>query len=351
MPLTVLNVAYPLAPVGDDTAGGAEQVLAMIDEALVNAGHVSIVLAAEGSSARGELLSLPAPEELDGPLVLELRHRYRDLLAGLVSTRPIDLVHLHGLDFLDYFPRAGPPVLATLHLPPSWYPADVFRLDRVALVCVSESQLGDCPDPARVSAVVPNGVRLDRFHPISERCDYAVALGRICPEKGFHLALDAAARAGIPMILAGEVFGYAAHRSYFEHSIRPRLSEARRFIGPVGGSRKQQLLASARCLLAPSLAPETSSLVTMEALACGTPVIAFRSGALPELIEDGRTGFLVDGELEMAEALAAVGRLDRSECRRSAERRFDAVPMIGRYLDLYGELVSVGADASRTGRH
>ena len=102
-----------------------------------------------------------------------------------------------------------------------------------------------------------------------------MALGRICPEKGYHIALDAAARAGVPMVLAGEVFRYPAHEQYFRDEIAPRLDASRRFIGPVGLHRKRRLLSEARCLLAPSLAPETSSLVAMEALACGTPVIAF----------------------------------------------------------------------------
>jgi glycosyltransferase involved in cell wall biosynthesis len=109
----------------------------------------------------------------------------------------------------------------------------------------------------------------------------------------------------------------------------------RRFIGPVGVSRKRRLLAGARCLLVPSLVPETSSLVTMEALACGTPVVAFPSGALPEIIEDGRTGFLVEGPREMARAMRHVEYIDREACRRAARDRFSAHRMIGGYMQLY----------------
>src|SRR5262249_25501474 len=132
------------------------------------------------------------------------------------------------------------------------------------------------------------------------RRNFVLSLGRICPEKGYHLALEAAIAARLPMILAGEIFRYEAHERYYAQEIAPRLNGVRKFIGPVGLARKRRLLSAARCLLVPSLVPETSSLVAMEALACGTPVIAFPSGALAEIVEHGRTGFLVKNETEMA---------------------------------------------------
>jgi glycosyltransferase involved in cell wall biosynthesis len=167
-------------------------------------------------------------------------------------------------------------------------------------------------------------------------------LGRICPEKGQHLGLQAMHAAETMGLLAGEVFPYAEHQAYFENRIKPLLDQHRRFLGPVGFNRKRRLLAGARCLLVPSLAAETSSLVTMEALACGTPVIAFPVGALPEVIEHGRTGFLVNDVHEMTEAIARADSLDRSACRRAAETRFASDRMTAAYLRLYEWLLSCG---------
>jgi glycosyltransferase involved in cell wall biosynthesis len=167
-----------------------------------------------------------------------------------------------------------------------------------------------------------------------------VALGRICPEKGFHLALDAARRARVPLLLAGSVFPYPEHRRYFEEEIRPRLDGQRRWIGPVAGAAKRRLLAAARCLLAPSLAPETSSLVAREALAAGTPVVALRAGALAETVEPGRTGVLVDHPEGLADAIDEARRLDPEECRGVARARFPVRRMLDQYLDAYRRLAA-----------
>jgi glycosyltransferase involved in cell wall biosynthesis len=165
-------------------------------------------------------------------------------------------------------------------------------------------------------------------------------LGRICPEKGQHLGLQAAHAAGVPALLAGDVFPYPEHQAYFADRVRPMLDAKRHYLGPVGFARKRHLLASAVCLLVPSLAAETSSLVAMEALACGTPVIAFRSGALPETVEDGRTGLLVDGVDAMAAAIGRIGMIDRAECRRRAMERFPVRRMTDAYLALYRRLAA-----------
>ena len=131
------------------------------------------------------------------------------------------------------------------------------------------------------------------------------------------------------------MFPYPEHEHYFDEFIASRLGTQARFIGPVGGERKRNLLAGAKCVLIPSLAPETSSLIAMEALACGTPVIAMRIGALPEIITDGETGFLVDSVEQMGNAIRNIQLIERSKCRREAERRFSAEKMISCYLRLY----------------
>jgi glycosyltransferase involved in cell wall biosynthesis len=170
------------------------------------------------------------------------------------------------------------------------------------------------------------------------RRGYALALGRVCAEKNFAAALDAGTRAGVPVLLGGQVFPYADHERYWRDEVQPRLANGHRFLGPLPFARKRRLLAGARCLLSASLAPETSSLVAMEALACGTPVIAFPSGALAEIVEDGVTGFLVRDVAEMAAAMREVGRLHPDTCREAARRRFSEERMVGAYLALYADL-------------
>lgn len=342
MKLTVLSVAYPFAPVGPDAVGGAEQVLSMLDRALVAAGHRSIVIAQEGSVANGVLITIPEePGLLDQAARDRAHHRHRRAIQEVLQRWPVDLIHLHGHDFTAYLPSAGVPVLVTLHVPYEWYAPEAFRLDRpnTFLHCVSANQRRAFPPNYRLLPDIENGVNENRHAGIRKR-GWSICLGRICAEKGYHLALHAARRAGIPLLLAGEVFPYEAHQRYFLEEITPRLDRCRRFIGPAGFNRKQRLLAAARCLLAPSLVAETSSLVAMEALAAGTPVIAFPSGALAEIVEHGKTGFLVRDEHEMAEAIQSLHLLKPEDCRRAAGDRYSAERTMDQYLRLYQQLAS-----------
>jgi glycosyltransferase involved in cell wall biosynthesis len=343
--LTVLSVAYPLAAVGPDAVGGAEQVLTQLDRALVAAGHRSIVIACEGSSVAGELVPVPRVcGVLDDEAVSAARERHRETIVRVLSRAAVDVVHLHGIDFHAYLPPPGPPVLATLHLPAGWYPGQALRPARPGtwLHCVSQSQHADCGDNPFLLPPIDNGVEVASAPSPHARRGFALLLSRVCPEKGVHVAIDAAKRARMPLLIGGEVFPYPAHRRYFDEEVRPRLDRWRRFLGPVGLARKRRLLAAARCVVIPSLVAETSSLVAREALAAGTPVVAFRKGALIDTIADGRTGFLVDGMEELAEAMARAGSIDPEACRAEARERFSLARMIASYLGLYRRLARTG---------
>lgn len=341
MTLTVLSVAYSLAPVGPAAVGGSEQVLTAIEAALVDAGHQSIVVACEGSQVRGTLCPTPAPSPtLDDAARATALERHRIAVERAIDEWRPDIVHLHGIDFYHYLPPAGVPVLVTLHLPPGWYPPEVFTISRpdTHLHCVSSAQARACPSDAQLLPPIENGVPINSAHARVQRQPFSIALGRICPEKGYHMAIDAAIRADVPLLLAGQVFAYAEHERYFREEILPRLDACRQFIGPIGPDVKRDLLSAAQCLLVPSLAPETSSLVAMEALSCGTPVIAFPAGALAEIIDHGETGFLVHDVTEMADAIAAVQTIDPEACRTVARERFSATRMVGEYLERYADL-------------
>jgi glycosyltransferase involved in cell wall biosynthesis len=343
-----LSVAYPLAPVGPDSVGGAEQILSAMDRALHAAGHRSIVVAQDGSTVAGTLWPVPRPAgELDEAARTGAQAKTAHAMNEVLWNERVDVVHLHGIDFHAYMPpwapSSGPPVLVTLHLPPTWYPAAALRPSRpdTWLHGVSVSQhivLAGMAEP--LLPPVRNGVPVEALAAANPaRRAFALTLGRVCPEKGQHHALDAARLAGVPLLIGGEVYPYEEHERYFAREIVPRLDVWNRFLGPLGFARKRRLLAAARCLLVPSTAPETSSLVAMEAAACGTPVVAFPSGALPEVVEHGRTGFLVPDVAGMAEAIGRVGTLDPEDARRAARERFSQARMAGDYLALYRRLV------------
>lgn len=337
--LSILSIAYPFAPVRRDPVGGAEQVLARLDRALIDAGHRSTVIAVEGSRVAGRLITSPA---VDGVIDETTRERacrnIRAAMASLLMRQHFDLIHLHALDFHLYLPPPGIPTLVTLHLPLDLYPAAALRPTRPGtwLLPVSASQARGHPGVPLLPPI-ENGVDPSPVRPHARR-SYALALGRICPEKNFVDALDAARGAECPLLLAGHVYAYPEHQRYFAREIAPRLDRGRRWIGSIAGPRKRRLLAGARCVLIPSRIAETSSLVAMEALAAGVPVIAYPAGALPDIIEHGRTGFIAEDVSSMAKAIRSAGQIDPDDCRRAARERFSAERMIREYLALYRRL-------------
>ena len=348
MPLTVLSIAFPFAPVGADAVGGAEQILGELDQALVAAGARSLVVACEASRPAGELFPVPLPRSAvlgEGDKAW-CRAQLQTAMERALAAHGVDLIHMHGLDFYDYRLPPAIPVLVTLHMPLAWYPPGIWSRysGKVQFCCVSPSQRRSGPPGFPACAVVENGVPLQPHVPSVRRAEFAVVMGRICPEKNAHDALEAGTEAGLRVLLAGHAFPYREHQQYLQEEILPRLHPAKdgvvhTWLGPLPRAQRQKLLAQARCLLHPTLAPETSSLVAMEALAAGTPVIAYPSGALPEIIEEGVTGYLVSNREEMAAAIRKVHTISSAACRRAAEQRFDRRRMIDGYFALYQQML------------
>ncbi|HEX5236242.1 MAG TPA: glycosyltransferase [Silvibacterium sp.] len=347
MPMTVLSIAFPFAPVGTNAVGGAEQVLSYLDYALVAAGHTSLVAACEGSQPAGELFSvrLPSHDVLSESDRSRCRSQFQAAIDRAIASRPIDLIHMHGLDFGEYKLPPQIPVLVTLHLPIAWYGKEVWHKPAVNLhfCCVSEAQRQSFNTDLRSVTVVENGVQIPPSSCKTPKKNFALTIGRICPEKNAHAALEAGTLAGTQVLIGGQVFPYREHRQYFEEKIQPLLwrspvAVGHKFLGPLAAHQKQDLLPRAKCLLHPTLAPETSSLVAMEAMAAGTPVIAYRSGALREIVDDGITGFLVENVKEMAEAIRQVHTISPENCRAAAKARFSKDRMVGQYFALYESL-------------
>lgn len=340
MTLTVLSVAHPFAPVAPDTAGGAEQVLGALDHALCAAGHRSLVVACAGSRVRGMLIAIPhIVGRLDDAAIRLGHQRYRDAIAAALDRWKVDIVHMHGVHLHAYLPPPGVPVLATLHLGLERYEPQALRPSRpnTWFNCVSAVQHRTAPSDLDLLPPIENGVPIWPSASHARR-QFALMLSRICPEKGVHLAIEAARRADMPLLIAGTVFPYDTHCRYFERTIRPLLNRRRRYIGPIGPERKRRLLAAARCVLIPSLVAETSSLVAREAAAAGTPVVAFPRGALSSTVEHGRTGFVVETVEDMVAAMHAAPTIDPEACRQVARERFSLEEMIAAYFALYERL-------------
>ncbi len=357
--LSVLSVAYPFALVRPDTAGGAEQVLCTLDKELTEAGHRSVVIAAKGSDISGHLIETPLlPCRTTSKDKARVWGHVRDILRGVFSgygAGEFDIVHMHGVDFMNYLPPEAPslpPVLITLHMWPSVYGTGMYiagARSNTYFNAVSATQAKACnPVPGTVlkpgsMPVIENGAFLSasvKGHLEQKEEGYALCLGRICEEKGFHIALEAAKMAGVPLVIAGEVFQYPEHESYFRRKILPGLDGIRyKFVGRVGWVQKTALIRQALCLLLPSLVEETSSLSAIEALSCGTPVIAFAKGALPEIIEQGVTGFMVDGAGGMAHAILKARTINRQACAAAALKRASASEMARQYTGLYHEII------------
>lgn len=354
-PLNILYIAYPLLTVSDESAGGAEQVLWALERELARRGVCTTVAASAGSRISGELFSTGDP--CTQPDDYERRNQeHQEAVIAFVRQRahagqPFDLVHDMSGGFWSRAAEVELPVLATLHLPRSFYPPQYFQNvpANVSFNCVSHSQARSFSDLERLIGVVPNGIALDRLEPEhgtnhngnSPRRQGLLWLGRICEEKAPHLALEIAARSGLPITLAGQIYPFSYHQQYFEKEVAPRLQQipnATLITSPTF-EQKRKLLREAQALLITSLADETSSLVAMEAAASGTPVIAFRRGALPDVVQNRKTGFIVDDLYGAAEAVQRLRSISPEICQQHALENFSAARMAEKYWLLCAKLL------------
>jgi glycosyltransferase involved in cell wall biosynthesis len=350
----ILYVAYPLLTVSDESAGGAEQVLWTLEREMARRDALTTVAASTGSRVSGELLFTGDP--CTQPDDYERRRvEHEDRVVDFVRRRAregraFDLVHDQSGSFWRRAAEIDSPVLATLHLPRSFYPAGSFDMvpENVSLNCVSDSQARSFADLGALIGVATNGIALDCFTGDDGADVQRLAgdrkgllwLGRICEEKAPHLALEIAACAGLPITIAGQIYPFSYHQQYFEREVAPRLREIpdAEFVSAPPVELKRRLLWQAKALLITSQADETSSLVAMEAAALGTPVIAWRRGALPEVVQDGVTGFLVENVAQAVLALQRILNISSKACVQYAQENFSAAKMAEKYSALYRQL-------------
>jgi len=345
--MRIAQVAPIFESVPPKLYGGTERVVSYLTEELVRQGHEVTLYASGDSRTRARLVATSAQaSRLDPTCVDPLARQIVLLDRVLRDARQYDLLHFH-CDYL-HFPitrRMTVPHVTTLHgrldIPDL---VDLHReFDDQPLVSISRAQRQPIVG-SRWAGNVHHGLPVDLLRPVAERGDYLAVLGRISPEKGVDRAIEIAGRAGQPLRVAAKVD--PADLQYYEQVVEPLLAQPHvDYIGEIDDTGKQEFLGRAKALLFPIDWPEPFGLVMIEALACGTPVIAFRRGSVPEVIENGKTGFVVDTIEQAVEALAHVDAIDRRVCRAEFERRFTSERMALDYVAVYRALVERRAAA------
>ncbi|HTN67816.1 MAG TPA: glycosyltransferase family 4 protein [Burkholderiaceae bacterium] len=340
--MKIAQVAPLFERVPPKAYGGTERVISYLTEELVRQGH-EVTLFASGDAITSAAL-VPAIEHSlrpnpGRPAWLAYHAIQMDQVAELAPK--FDIVHFH-TDYL-HFPltrELGAAHLTTMHgrldLPEL---VPLFqRFHQVPLVSISNSQRLPVPG-ANWLATVYHGLPPTLYSYAPQRGDYFAFIGRISPEKRIDRAIEIAQRCHIRLLIGAKID--QADEAYFNQRIKPKLrSPLIEYIGEIDEHEKRQLLEHARALLFPIDWPEPFGLVMIEALCCGTPVIAYRHGSVPEIIEDGVTGFIVANQSEAIHAAQHIDSIDRKACRTAFERRFTARHMAQGYLQVYAQEIA-----------
>jgi glycosyltransferase involved in cell wall biosynthesis len=338
--MRIALVAPPWAPVPPELYGGIEAAVDSLAQGFQAAGHEVLLFATGDSTSpvpRKWLLPKAEGSRM-GFAVVEIRH----VMAAYDAVQDFDIVHDHtimGPFYSERFPDLK--VVTTNHGPFNEELADIYRrvADRVPLIAISEAQRKPAPE-IPVARVIHHGIDPNRY-PVGPGGDYCVFLGRIAPDKGPQLAVRAARKAGLPLVLAGKM-REPWEELFFEKELAPLLGDDARYLGEVSVEEKLRLLGGARATLFPIQWNEPFGLVMLESMACGTPVIAFNQGAAPEVVDHGRTGFLCEDEAGMADAISGATTLDRADCRAAVEGYFSAERMIREHVELFESLIASG---------
>ena len=359
--MKIAHIAPPWLPIPPKNYGGTESVIADLVEEQIAQGHDVTLFAPDDARTSARLVSFfPRSLREEGvPWSAHLKAYYHlEQAVEAVKTSDFDIVHTHLSASTDLylFPLTAPlrvPHVTTLH---SRFPfdhadhwsgdADTFYLnkwaDSVPIVTISEHALAEAPSQLRVVGVVYNGILIQQYIPSAKpRGEYLVWLGRFVPEKGPHLACEAAKRAGRPLVLAGTIDRSLQESTrYFHETIEPQIDQQQiRYVGPVNLKQKIDLLSRAYGFLNPIEWEEPFGMVMIEAMALGCPVISFARGAAPELIVHGETGFLVHTVDEMVQCIPRLDQIDRQSIRTYVERNFSARAMANNYAKVYRRLL------------
>jgi len=348
-------LAPPWISVPPPGYGGVESVVSALTEALVARGHAVTLFCAPGSrsSARvRNLLDEAHPDEIERSLY-ESDHVSRAFaeIDGGVPDRGFDVVHDHcGFTALAMADRLDIPAVHTLHGPFTTSTAAFYarHAHKATLVAISRAQLASAPAGLERVGVIPNPIDVAAWPLREHKGDYLLWVGRMIAEKGPHRAIAAARDAGVPVVLAGVI--QPGQQAFFDREVAPHIDGDRvRFVGEVTGVVKRSLFAGARALLVPIRWEEPFGMVIVEALACGTPVIAFPEGAARELVLNRKTGFLVDNESAMSAAVDRLPNISARDCRAWVAEHCDVDVVAAAYERTYRSAARRGAAVSLAG--
>jgi glycosyltransferase involved in cell wall biosynthesis len=340
--MKILVISDPHIPIPPRQYGGAERIVALLCRGLKDRGHDVRLIGGVGSMDYGDGVLTHVAPTLAHP-----SRAFRKILFQLLSlwgARGIDVVVNFGRqDYLLTLLQTGIPVVSVHQNPFGQHELDWFlrwKRGPLRFIGISQAQVAGLV-PSGLIDVVYNATDTDSITPPPAETprEYLAFLGRITESKGADTAINVARRTGLPLKLAGTIMnGETGAAKFFDEKIRPHLDEQIQFVGPVDDEGKRKLLGGAKALLFPIRWAEPFGIVMAEALACGTPVVGARRASVPEVVEHGRTGFVVDSEDEMVEAALRVDTLSRSDCRRAAEERFSPRTLVDGYLETIATL-------------
>lgn len=344
-PLRIAMLAPPWIAVPPPGYGGVEEVVSVLTEALVRRGHDVTLFCAPGSASSATvetLLDAAHPDEIERSLY-EADHVSRafDAIDLAPPARRFDVIHDHcGFSALAMAGRIDTPIVHTLHgqFTPATSAFYLRHAGKAVIVGISRAQLASAPPGIQPILAIPNPLDVAAWPLVERKDDYLLWIGRMTSEKGPQRAIAAARAAGVPLVLAGVI--QPRQREFFEREVAPHVDGSRvKFVGEVAGATKRSLFARARALLMPIRWDEPFGMVMVEALACGTPVIAFAEGAARELVADGRTGFLVADEQAMTAAVGRLEEIDARDCRAWVIANCDVDTVAAAYERVYRSVV------------
>lgn len=336
--MRLAHLAPPWIPVPPVTYGGTELVVDLLVRGLRRR-QCEVLVFCSGDSRLAPPKAGPFPRSFWPPEKFS-ENLHISFAWQYLQRQPVDLLHSHLESAAGFWQALTPPwpLVITLHTPITEIKREyLLQFPEVALVAVSEFQRQRLAGHPQVH-LIHHGLEVEAYRCQTVKDDYLLFLGRIYPEKGLHTAIRLAQASGHRLVCAGPVF--APDRPYFETEIAPHLDGRQIiYVGPADFSRKQDLLGRAKALLLPLEVDEAFGLVMLEAMACGTPVIAPPRGAVPEVLVPGRTGFLAHSWEEFLAALTMVGELDPRVCRQHVVENFSWESMVDKYVALYRALL------------